>query len=71
METDPDRTYEHEKRAAVTRRTLVTSSEHGRTDVERKTDLDISHTIFFRCLGNKEIRFNNVVGRKAKKSLVI
>lgn len=41
METDPDRTYEHEEKATVTRSAPLTSSEH----VKRKIDLDVSHTV--------------------------
>lgn len=47
MKTDTDRTYEQEEKTAVTRRAPVTLSEHERTDVERKIESDIRHTLFF------------------------
>lgn len=58
------------KKAAVTRRTPVTLSEHGRTDVERKIESDISHT-FLRCLGNKVIKLNKETAERTKDSYFI
>lgn len=57
-----------EKKDSVTRRAPVTLSEHSHIDVERKIEPDISHTLSFRCLGNKVIPLNKGDSRNIQVS---